>query len=294
MDPNKVGKDIFKDQQARKRQEDWYERFLDRAKCEVESQTISTSGGESHVLLAGDDSNPPLFCLHAMLTGSAHLLSEIWPLTDHYHLILPDIPGHSVKGIPHRFSYKTDAYTDWFLEIVSHFEAEKIRLMGVSLGGFIAHRFASKWPERVERLVLIVPAGIVQASVVKGMMRMMVPMLRYRFNPNEENLKRLTGFLLSNWDDDWGPFLGDSMHDFITPKSIPPLASDEDLQNLRMPALVIAADQDISFPGEPMVKRVQNLLPNVETELMNDTRHSPPTTPEFRTWLSDRLVKFFG
>ncbi|MFD2533466.1 alpha/beta fold hydrolase [Gracilimonas halophila] len=287
-----MGKYIFKNEEARSRQEDWYQRFLVKADCRVQFESIATSYGESQVLLAGDTSKPPLVCLHAMLTGSAHLLSELKYLTESYHLILPDIPGHSVHGIPERLSYKDSSYINWLSEIVAELPSSEIDLFGISLGGFIAHRFAAAYPEKVNKLALVVPAGIVQGSVFKGLAKMAIPMIKYRIKPTEENLKELTDFLLSNWDEDWGYFLGDSMRDFITPKSIPPVSSDETLKKLTMPCLVIGADQDISFPGKPLVERAQAHLPLVETELLTDTRHSPPTTDEFRKWMAEHLQLF--
>ena len=287
-----MGKDIFKSKEARERQEDWYQRFLDRADRDTKSTSVPTSFGESHVLIAGDASKPTLVCLHAMLTSSAHLLSEIRLLTKHYHLILPDIPGHSVKAIPERLSFASNDHIHWLEEILDHFKLEEVKLFGVSLGGYIAHVFASKYPERISRLALLVSAGIVQASVIKGLMSMALPMIKYKMNDSEENLKNVTNFLLSEWDDDWGYFLGDSMNDFITPKSIPPLASDEDLQNLTMPVLAIAAEKDISFPGEPLIERVKAHIPSVETELLEGARHCPPTNEEFRDWLAQRFIQF--
>lgn len=289
-----MGKDIFKSTEARERQEDWYQRFLVRANVKVEFDFIETSFGETHVLTAGDPDNPPLVCLHAMLTGSAHLLSEIKYLAGHYRLILPDIPGHSVKGIPSRLSFKDNSHALWLKETLDAFELEKVDLFGVSLGGFVARQFASNWPERVSKLVLLVPAGIVQASVLKGLMSMAIPMMKYKINPTEKNLKAVVNFLITNWDEDWAYYLGDSMNDFITPKTIPQLATDKELQNLTMPALVIAAEDDMSFPGRELISRVKSVVPNVETELLEDTRHCVPTTEEFRSWLADRIIGFMG
>lgn len=289
-----MAKDIFKDQKARKRQEEWYNHFLEKVNCKIDVQVVPTFAGNSHVLMAGDSSKPPLLCLHAMLTGSAHLLSEIRDLTQDYYLIIPDIPGHSVRGIPKRLSYENGSYSRWLADIVDDLELKSLHILGISLGGFIAHRFAVKWPKKVEKLFLIVPAGIVQGSVFKVLMRMFIPMLKFRLNPTDKNLREVSEFLLSNWDDDWGTFLGDSMRDFSIPKKIPPVSSDEDLRKLSMPGLIIAADQDISFPGKLLVERVQELMPAVETELLQNTSHSPPTTPEFRKWLAERVTLFFS
>ena len=84
------------------------------------------------------------------------------------------------------------------------------------------------------------------------------------------------------------------MNDFSTPNTIPPLSTDDELKKLDMPCLVIAADKDISFPGVPLIERVKLHLNDLETELLKNTRHSPPTTDEFRAWLERRLNKFYG
>lgn len=287
-----MGKDIFKNQEARNRQEEWYQRFLVRANLKVEFETISTSFGESHVLIAGNPDKPTLVCLHAMLTSSAHLLSEIRHLAGHYQLIIPDIPGYSVKAIPERLSFADNSHTQWLTEVLDFFELDKVNLFGISIGGYIAREFSTAFPDRVNKLALLVPAGIYQASVFKGLMSMAIPMIKYKLNPSEDNMKSVAGFLLTSWDEDWGPFLMDSMNDFITPKKIPSVADDEELQNLTMPVLAIGAQDDISFPGEPLIERVLAHIPNVETELLKETRHCPPTNEEFRRWLEHRVVKF--
>jgi 2-hydroxy-6-oxonona-2,4-dienedioate hydrolase len=56
--------------------------------------------------------------------------------------------------------------------------------------------------------------------------------------------------------------------------------------------LVLGGDEDISFPGRAMVDRVSALLPGAKTELLERCRHCPPTTPEFRSWLAQRVTSF--
>jgi pimeloyl-ACP methyl ester carboxylesterase len=286
-----MGNPVFKNEKAIERQEEWYQKFLVRAGRKVHIDYVKTSFGDSHILFAGEEDNPPIICLHAMLTSSAHLLSEIRELTEQHYLIIPDIPGHSVNGIYKRFSYEDESYVKWLQDIFEALTINSPDLLGVSLGGFVARKFASAFPQKVNKLVLVVPAGIVQGSVVKGLMKMAVPMLKYKFNQSEANLRAVVNFLLSNWDEDWAYYLGDAMNDFITPKKIPPLATDEELKNLKMPCLVIGEDEDISFPGKLLVDRVQALIPNAETELLHG-RHSPPTTDEFRDWFATRVRRF--
>ncbi|MCC5905192.1 MAG: alpha/beta hydrolase [Balneolaceae bacterium] len=287
-------KQIFKNEGAKARMEDWYERFLNRSAISAKSIEVPTSFGSSHLLIAGNPDKPPLVCLHSMLTSSAHLLSELDRLFDQFYLIIPDIPGQSVRGLPLRLSYTDDSHARWLKEILDGLKLKKVQLFGVSLGGFVGRQFASLNPERTESLALLVPAGIVQGSMLKGFAEMALPMVLYRIHPSEKNLSRLVHPLMTTWDDDWVHYLGDSFRDFVPNLKIPPLASDNELKKLTMPCLIVAAEYDISFPGRRLLERVINAIPGSETELIKDSRHCPPTTPEFRRWLAKRMISFLN
>ena len=285
---------IFKNDDARKRMEGWYERFLERVAGRTNSIEVSTSYGANHILLAGDPSKTPLVCLHSMLTSSAHLVSELGALLDRFYLIAPDLPGQSVRGLPIRPPYTDESHAGWLQEILEALNLKQVYLLGVSLGGFVARQFASSNPERVKSLILIVPAGIVQGSLIKGFTKMVLPMIMYKIHPTEKRLRQLVDPLLTDWDDDWGRYLDDAFNDFIPNLKIPPLASDEELKKLIMPCLVIGAENDISFPGPKVIERAERYVPNVETDLIPNSRHCPPTTPEFRMWLGERVKSFIN
>ena len=287
-----MSKSIFSSPEGRERLEHWYNIFLDKAKKPVTETRAQTSFGNNHVLVAGNPGSPPLIGLHAMRTSSAHLFSELRSLANHRHLILPDIPGHSPLGLDQRLSFKDTAHADWLAEVLDSLQIEQCDLVGVSLGGFIARQFATAYPDRVGKLVLLVPAGIVQGSLLKGLTRMAWPMIRYRMKPDEKRLRRLVGYLITEWDNDWAHYLGDSFVDFSASTAIPPVASGDELSALSQPVLIMGADEDISFPGKPMIERAKRLIPNVETELLEDTRHCPPTNERFRSWFAERVLRF--
>lgn len=285
---------IFKNEESRERIQNWYQKFLERVDGKTNSVEVSTFYGTNHVLMVGDSSNPPLVCLHSMMTSSAHLASELGKLLDRFYLILPDLPGQSVKGLPIRLSYTDDTHAQWLKEIFDELNLHEVPLLGVSLGGFIARQFASVYPEKVKSLILIVPAGITQGSLIKGFTKIGWPLIMYKISPTEENLRKFVSHLLTTWDDDWAKYLGDSFNDFKTNLKIPPLASDEELENLTVPCLVIGAEDDISFPGIEVIERAESHIPVAETELIKNSKHSPPTTTEFQIWLANRLETFIN
>lgn len=284
---------VWKDEAARARLEMWYARFQQRIEAPVDSRHVPTSHGPSHVLLAGDGHRPTLVCLHAMRTSSAHLLSELGPLIDQFRVIAPDLPGQSVRGPQVRLPLSDASLANWLFEVLDGLGIhEETNLFGVSFGGFVARLAASTRPDRFRRLALLVPAGIVNGSHWKGLTAMAVPMLRYRLRPSEPNLRKLLAPLLTTWDDDWAACIGESMRDLVMDLRIPPLATDEQIRALPMPTLIIGAEHDISFPGKPMIERVRALNPRIDTEVIPDCRHCPPTTDAFRAWLAGRVAAF--
>jgi 2-hydroxy-6-oxonona-2,4-dienedioate hydrolase len=285
---------VWRDEASRQRLEAWHMHFRQRIRTDVASAAVDSSLGRSHVLMAGPEDAPPLICLHAMRTGSAHLLSELQPLATRFRLIAPDLPGQSVMGPQVRASLADASLADWLVEVMDRLGTGRAPLLGISWGGFVARLAASAHPDRFSALVLVVPAGIVNGSHWRGLAQMAFPLLRYRFRPSKANLESFLQPLLTTWDDDWASYLADTLKDIRIDPRIPPLASDEALRSLRVRTLVLGGDEDISFPGHPMVERVRALMPDVEAEVLPRCRHCPPTTPEFQAWLAGRVTSFLG
>jgi 2-hydroxy-6-oxonona-2,4-dienedioate hydrolase len=285
---------VWRDEASRARLQAWHDRFRARIQTTVASETIDTSFGRGHVLFAGPADAPPLICLHAMRTGSTHLLSELQPLATHFRLVAPDLPGQSVMGPPIRASMSDSSLAGWVVEVMDQLRIGNAHLLGISWGGFVARLAASAHPDRFSALVLIVPAGIVNGSHWRGLAEMALPLLRYRFKPSRANLKACLQPLLTTWDDEWASYIAGTLKDMKIDPRIPPLATDEALRSLRVRTLVLGGDQDISFPGHAMVERVRVLIPGVEAEVLAQCKHCPPTTPAFRSWLADRVTSFLS
>ena len=283
---------IFKSEEGRARLEGWFQRFLKRVDAPVTHREVKTSIGPSHVTLTGDETKPPLVLLHGSLASSAHVLGEMGPLVKRFRIIAPDLPGQSVRGPQTRLPLKDDSLGRWVLEVIDGLGIKDFNLFGVSWGGFVARQTALRAPQRVRKLVLMVPAGIVTGRVWAGITRIAIPIFLYRLSPSESRLRRFVEPLFSTWDEDWAHYMGDAFRDFDLDLRVPPVATDEQLRGLTMPTLVFAAGEDLSFPGEKLIDRIKTLVPHVEVEFIPQSKHSPPTTDEFHQWMADRVTKF--
>lgn len=273
---------------------DWYERFHARITAPTERRVVATRFGDSHVLVGGPVGAPNVVILHGALASSAHLMGELQGLLQRFRVHAVDVVGQSAKSADVQPSVKNDDYGHWLGDVMNGLGLDTAHVLGVSWGGFVSLRFAAVSPRRVERLALLVPAGMVTGPLWAGFSRVFWPMLRYRQRPTPERLVAATRNLLTTHDDDWAPYLGTAMTAFTSKMSVPKLARPEEFAGFSAPVLVIGADKDWSFPGEQLVKRAKALFTGpVETELLHDTNHSPPTTDAFRGWMAARLERFF-
>lgn len=284
---------LFTSQEGKARLLEWYERFAARLTVPTERRVVSTCFGDAHVLLAGPPDGPPLVLLHGALASSAHLLGELEPLARRFRVHAVDVVGQSVKSADAQPSVKNDDYGRWLADVLDGLGLVRVNLLGVSWGGFVSVRFAAVAPERLEKLVLLVPAGLVNGPLWAGFTKVAWPIMQYRRRPSPERLRAAMANMLTTLDDDWLPYLGDALLAFTPNMSIPRLARPEELSRLTAPVLIIGGEGDLSFPGAKVAARARQLFKGpVDVEVIPGCRHSPPTTDEFRARMSRRVADF--
>jgi 2-hydroxy-6-oxonona-2,4-dienedioate hydrolase len=288
-------KSLFQSTDDRESMRTWYERFRSQLPEPLESRRVPTSFGETHLLLGGPSDAEPLIVLHGALASSAHALRELAPLLEHFRVYAVDVIGQSVMSADTQLDVRNDDYGQWLTEVMNQLELPRAHVVGVSWGGFVAQQLAKVSPARIGRLVLLVPAGLVP-NPFSTFFKLGWPMMMYRAFPSEGRRRKLLERLLTTPDDHyWGSFLAEAFRAYRLDMRVPPLTTPEQMATLESPTLVIAADGDLSFPGAKLLERAADVFPNLAgTELVEGSRHCPPTTDEFRRWLGDRITGFLG
>jgi len=119
--------------------------------CDID-KTINIDGCSIRYREAGN--GPLLFLVH----GIAGFLEEWEPameiLSEKFHVIALDLPGHGLSEKPD-IDYTIDKMTDYLKNFILSFTSEKINLAGHSLGGSICLNLVIRYPEIVERLIII-------------------------------------------------------------------------------------------------------------------------------------------
>jgi pimeloyl-ACP methyl ester carboxylesterase len=75
-------------------------------------------------------------------------------MAEHFTVLDYDHRGYGQSDRPDGQRYDLDTWVDDLAGLLDVLGIEKLRVHGGSMGGFVATRFATKYPERVERLVI--------------------------------------------------------------------------------------------------------------------------------------------
>ncbi|MEX5730096.1 pimeloyl-ACP methyl ester carboxylesterase [Rhodovulum iodosum] len=132
-----------------------------RARGEAPGRFAKLSQGITHYRWQGPVAGPVAVCIHG-LTSSSYVWDEVAQNLTRmgYRVLRYDLYG---RGLSDRPEGRQDR--DFFLQQLRDLLAHEgldddLTLVGYSMGGAIATAFASEEPNRVDRLMLIAPAGL--------------------------------------------------------------------------------------------------------------------------------------
>lgn len=105
---------------------------------------------------AGAADAPVLLLLHGYPTSSHMYRNLIDDLSDKYHLIAPDYPGYGRSEQPPMadFEYSFANYARIMEELLHYLKIEKFSLYLMDYGAPIGWTIASKYPERIEAIIV--------------------------------------------------------------------------------------------------------------------------------------------
>jgi pimeloyl-ACP methyl ester carboxylesterase len=151
---------------------------------------------------------PNLVLLHGLGASGFSWRANLEPLGKHFHLLVPDLPGHGRSPAPLSADYRPEALVR---ELVHFLDCRGIRrtaLAGNSLGGGLALLLARDYPQRVAALILIAPAAALTH-------------IPYMFYPLRlPGLGLITASLLGSWFIPWFLRLVYHRRELITPEVV--------------------------------------------------------------------------
>lgn len=115
--------------------------------------TEDSSAVALRVRESGFDTHPPVVVLHGFLGSSRNWGSVSRRMAENYHVFLADLRNHGRS--PHTETMTFEDCANDVLALLDALELDRVRLIGHSLGGKVAMRFACEHPDRLEKLFVL-------------------------------------------------------------------------------------------------------------------------------------------
>lgn len=237
---------------------------------EREELDLETRHGRTRVIACGSRENPPLLLLHPGNCSAVFWLRHVQTYMKSHRIYAVDIIGEGGASEDRRPAFKGPAYAEWMEDIYRGLGITQAALAGISLGAWICLKFACTWPERVERLALISPYGIVRA-------RRRPSLVGSFFNGLLGSLGRGITFRSQVRRSDMEPRLQELMllsrrHMRARPAQLPRF-KDQELGQLYCPVLLLVGGKDAFFNTDALMLRACKVLPQLEVHYRQKDGH---------------------
>ena len=220
--------------------------------------------------------------------------NQIEGLKNQYRCVAMDLPGNglSSKG---DFPYSMFFYAESVAQLIKKEELSNVILCGHSMGGQIAQILALRYPELVERLVLIAPAGLEKFSTHEIFLMEQMMQMGQLFYVNSSHLETtikqsffkenaqsskiiadLKSIMNSQSTKGWNDMINASILAMLKEPIL------DYLKAIQMPVTVIFGSNDAFIPNKlihpfentaSIVAQAKRLMPHSQTHLISHAGH---------------------
>jgi len=203
-------------------------------------------------------------------------------LADQFKVYAIDNINDFGRSMPTRVFKTPEDLTTWLDELFSVLEpGNKINLIGLSYGGWLATQYALHAPERLNKVVLLAPTatisdlpgewawrGILSAIPIKIMMKEV--MIDWAFKDLTARKDEASQMVIDD-------ILNDAMisikcFKFRMPV-YPTVLSDEELHRINIPTLFLVGEHEVIYSAQKAIGRLNSGAPQIKTELIPDAGH---------------------
>jgi len=137
-----------------------YDLLLEHWTLPNEKLYVDTRYGKTFVVACGEKNVPPLILLHGSAMNSIMWMGDAREYSRNYRVYAVDLPGEPGRSDENQLPFKGPAFAEWLYDVYNSLSLEKASLIGISLGAWLSIKFSVSYPEKVDKLVLLCPAGI--------------------------------------------------------------------------------------------------------------------------------------
>lgn len=247
-----------------------YDAFLGNMRLPHEEVNIDTRFGKAFVIAAGIIDAPVLVLLHGSGINSVMWLEDMVKYSEHYRVYAVDLQGEPGKSDGKQLPFEGSDFDNWLHDVFVGLSIQKASIVGISLGAWLALKFAIARPQMVDKLVLLCPAGVGAQKTSFAYVSLFHMLL------GEKGIERLYrkvngGKPIPQEMMDYQKLLGKN---FNFRREQIPLFSDTELAQLTMPSALFVGLKDVMFHSLKTAQRYRSLVPNAKVTVLQDAGHT--------------------
>lgn len=260
---------IYKTSAGERQVAEIYDSILSRWPGDYQTQIVPTRHGNTFVISSGDPTAPPLVLLHGACSNALAWIGDAPVYSPHFRVYAIDTIGEPGRSAHNRPAWNSPGYAEWLEDVLDGLGIQRAALLGISQGGWTALKFATTCPERVEKLVLLAPGGVMppRASFIAKAL-----FLSLFGRWGAEQINRIT-FGDQTIHVEAQQYMNVIMTHFKARKEPQTLYCDAELARLIMPVLLVIGSNDALFPTDAIAVRLSKHLPNLTIDRLPDTGH---------------------
>lgn len=257
-----------------------------------EENDIKTRFGTTHVIASGSKGSPSLLMLHATGASSTMWFPNIGALSSAYRVYVVDIIGEPGKSRQSRLLRNREDCANWLVDVMQGLDLKRTNIAGLSYGAWHTLNFSLFFPDRINKIIVLAPAAsILQLSRPALLLLRMLPYLPIKPNPLRSFFNK--GF---HPNESFARQFASGVRHFryADPKEsiFTNVFSEVELSRINVPTLFIVGENEVIYDPVAAVKKVNQLIPNVEAKLVPNAVHL--VSMEQPALVNRHILEFLG
>lgn len=225
----------------------------------IDGEFVRAGGHRIHYLAGGE--GPPLVLVHGVAMSAEDWAPVLRRLTRTHRVYAPDLLGYGDSDKPQGADYCVATQAAVVRDFMDAMGLREADVMAVSMGGWVALKFASEHPQRVRRLVLVSSAGLAHETILteSSFSTNTIPELRASLALQSDRAGLLPTFVLRDLlrrSKRKAPITRAHMRSMLAGRDL----VDGRLSRVRMPVLLLAGTADKIVPFD-VARRLQKEMP---------------------------------